>query len=999
MSLENFKNRKIEWDTVNKNFDQSVQIVSGDVNSRTVTIVITDSGQPIDLTGYSVKLIYKYIYNDISGFVMLTPIDAKKGNFSLTIPTEMTAPGVIKSNLILLNESLEQVIVSKNLKFISDDSTVTDLAQEVNSKIDDFTKLLLENMPQVMRSELNDLHAQTESNTSNIELKANLADMTSLQSAMNSLQSKVEAFGITPENLVTIKSLLDAISNSATDSEVAELINSVNILTSNISLMSNNGDYSPKANKTDLESLQSAVNNQYATISTKANQTDLDNLQTTVTNQGIAISTKADKTEVDKVEDMVSKMPSATPKETFNNLSELKAKYPSGSSYAMVVLEADGITGYVYLWNGSEWKKGALYQGLGLSKKSVTFDKLYVDSFDALSTAEVFGGKGIGWNDGNNNIVLINEPNSTVYRIPLDQTGFMKIKLIKPVSYQSIFVVDKNNKMVFRQTWSELQNISRVGWTFTNNILEVDIEVVRQLSMADAIYINIPTISINEFKADTIENIDLADIKYLDLRNYKNPPAESLKSLSDKYMPFESEKLLNKRLTGYVVTTGKVSFVNDSSWMTFKIINIPNKGTLTLPKSSITSDQLFVLEDSGQVCFKNIVYSKKESWFKVSETSMTISFADLIRIYPRTVTLYVGFKKADDENFFSEANDIAQLSDVFKWAEEPNQDRLTEYNLNFPPYVPLVAGKESYIYFDNLLIDKNFYAQSIPANAINRREDKVVLSGISNYTQSINIGGVIGNIPIKSIPESAGAGKNLKVMVIGESTSEDGRFMTNLKKFFDLDIVNIDFIGTRTSGGVKHEARSGWGSGTLRYIGEANNATNSFWNPDTQGFDLDYYFSQHSDVPVPDVILLNFGINDVNRFVTDGRSGTQSEHYNFFISEFRKRNPNLVSIIGLSHSYSRWTNYWIASERDNIMKRTKQTIEDFKDRELERIFLNPWYVCLDMRWDFPYSEIKSNQFSEKTSIVGTNNVHPDESGYKNMALMSYFAIKYAVSKQ
>ena len=217
MSLENFKNRKIEWDTVNKNFEQSVQIVSGDVNSRTVTIVITDNGEPINLTGYSVKLVYKYIYNNISGFVMLTPTDAPNGEFSLTIPTEMTSPGSIKSNLILLNENLEQVIVSKSIKFISDDSTVTDLAQEVNSKIDDFTKLLLENMPQVMRSELNDLHAQTDSNTSNIDLKANSSDMTSLQSAMTKLQNEVETFGITPENSVTIKSLLDKITDILSD--------------------------------------------------------------------------------------------------------------------------------------------------------------------------------------------------------------------------------------------------------------------------------------------------------------------------------------------------------------------------------------------------------------------------------------------------------------------------------------------------------------------------------------------------------------------------------------------------------------------------------------------------------------------------------------------------------------------------------------------------------------------------------------------------------------
>lgn len=999
MSLDNFKKQTITWDMINQSFEQPIQIMEGDVNARTLLLKITDNGSVLDLTGYSVKLTYKYVYKSQSGFIMLTPNDISKGEFTLIIPTEMTVSGLIKSNLILLNESLEQVIVSKNLTFISDNSTVTDLAQEVNNKIDDFTKLLLENMPQVMRSELNDLHAQTDSNKNSIELKANLADMTSLQNAMTNLQNEVEAFGISPENLVTIKSLLDAIASNASESEVVELINSVNVLTSNISLMSN-GDYSPKANQTDLESLQSTVNNQSSAISTKADKTEVAKVEDTFsTNYDFLSQTKADKTAVAKVEDMVSKMPSATPKETFNSLSELKAKYPSGSTSAMVVLESDGITGYVYLWNGSEWKKGALYQGVKLGKKSVTFDKLYVDSFDALSTADVFGGKGIGWNDGNNNIVLINEPNSTVYRIPLDQTGFMKIKLIEPVSYQSIFVVDKNNKMVFRQTWKELQNISRVGWKFTNNILEIDIEVVRQLSLSDAIYINIPTIRINEFKADTIGNIDPADLKYLDLRNYKNPPAESLKSLSDKYMPFESEKLLNKSLLGYVAGTGIVSFRNDISWMTFKIINVPNKGTLTLPKSSITSNQLFVLEDSNQVCFKNIAYSSKESWFNVSETSMTISFADLIRIYPRTVTLYIGFMKADNDNFFSEAQRIAQLSDVFKWAENPNQDNLTENNLNLPPYVPLVAGKESYIYFDNLLIDKNFYAQNIQAIAKNRREDKVVLSGISNYTQSINIGGISGNIPINAISESAGAGKNLKVMVIGESTSEDGRFMSNLKNFFDLDVVNIDFIGTRTSSGVKHEARSGWGSGTLRYIGEANNATNSFWNPETQEFDLDYYFSQHSDVPIPDVILLNFGINEVNRFVTDGRSGTQSEHYNFFINEFRKKNPGLISIIGLSHSFSRWTNYWIESERDNIMKRTKQTIEDFKDRESERIFLNPWYVCLDMRWDFQYSEIKSNQFSDKTSIIGTDSVHPSESGYKNMALMSYFAIKYAVSKQ
>ena len=319
MSLDNFRNRTIIWDTVNKDFPQPIQIMQGDVNARTLLIKIVDNGVEIDLTGHSLKLTYQYTNNDNSGFVMIPPKDLAKGEFILVIPTEMTATGVIEANLILLNKDKEQVIVSKNLTFISDSSTVSDLAQEINNNIDDFTKLLLEKMPQVLRSELNDLHAQTDSNKSNIDLKANLADVTSLQSAMTELKNEVEAFGISPENLVTIKSLLDAIASNASESEVVELINSVKVLTSNISLMSN-GDYSPKANQTDLESLQHTVNNQSATVSTKANQTDLDNLQATVDKQGIAISTKAEQSDLSTTNKNV-----ATAQETANK-AESEAK-------------------------------------------------------------------------------------------------------------------------------------------------------------------------------------------------------------------------------------------------------------------------------------------------------------------------------------------------------------------------------------------------------------------------------------------------------------------------------------------------------------------------------------------------------------------------------------------------------------------------------------------------------------------------------------------------
>lgn len=219
MSLDNFRKRAIVWDTVNKDFPQPIQVMQGDVNARTLSVKIIDNGGEIDLTGHSLKLTYQYTNSSNSGFVMIPPENLTKGEFILVIPTEMTKPGVIEANLVLLNEDKEQVIVSKNLTFISDNSTVTDLAQEVNNKIDDFTKLLLENMPQVMRSELNDLHAQTESNTSNIELKANQTDLNNLQTTVNNQGITISAAAQETE----VRSLISLLDNVKQTKKVARI--------------------------------------------------------------------------------------------------------------------------------------------------------------------------------------------------------------------------------------------------------------------------------------------------------------------------------------------------------------------------------------------------------------------------------------------------------------------------------------------------------------------------------------------------------------------------------------------------------------------------------------------------------------------------------------------------------------------------------------------------------------------------------------------------------
>ena len=448
MSLDNFRNRTILWDTVNKDFPQPIQIMQGDVNARTLLIKIVDNGTEIDLTGHSLKLTYQYTNNSNSGLIVVPPKDLAKGEFILVIPTEMTATGVIEANLILLNKDKEQVIVSKNLTFISDSSTVSYLAQKINNNIDDFTKLLLEKMPQVMRSELNDLHAQTDSNKSNIELKANLADMTSLQSAMTELKNEVEAFGISPENLVTIKSLLDAIASNASESEVVELINSVKVLTSNISLMSN-GDYSPKANQTDLESLQHTVNDHSATVSAKANQTDLDNLQATVDKQGITISTKAEQSELSITNKNVT-----TAQETAN-------KAESEAKNAMAKATEAQANSLPLNSNAVSASKLATPRKLGVNLQSSSFQY-----FDGTADATNIGVTGVlpvanggtSTNDGViNTIAYANsadgtEDFTTVYpNLNLLEGTSKTLKTVRASGWDAGYILTSTNTSIFRK--------------------------------------------------------------------------------------------------------------------------------------------------------------------------------------------------------------------------------------------------------------------------------------------------------------------------------------------------------------------------------------------------------------------------------------------------------------------------------------------------------------------------------------------------------------------
>lgn len=83
--------------------------------------------------------------------------------------------------------------------------------------------------------------------------------------------------------------------------------------------------------------------------------------------------------------------------DTVNSIAELNQKYPNGApgNANVVVLEADGVTGFQYTFTNGSWKKGAKVQSQGIAKKSVDFTKLADDAVNEYSASFIERGENL----------------------------------------------------------------------------------------------------------------------------------------------------------------------------------------------------------------------------------------------------------------------------------------------------------------------------------------------------------------------------------------------------------------------------------------------------------------------------------------------------------------------------------------------------------------------------------------------------------------------------
>ncbi|MBR1951442.1 MAG: hypothetical protein IKA32_02640 [Lentisphaeria bacterium] len=354
-----------------------------------------------------------------------------------------------------------------------------------------------------------------------------------------------------------------------------------------------------------------------------------------------------------------------------------------------------------------------------------------------------------------------------------------------------------------------------------------------------------------------------------------------------------------------------------------------------------------------------------------------------------------------------------------------------QLQLQLPPAIYAVPGVEMNVYFDNIVMTPN------PANYVfdvncskGRNEQKrwrfmPKESDVGTHTWGIDIiseEGIVASGKTKLIvsPANAGQGRNLSILIIGDSLTQALVYPSRIKSLLDKPgNPKVKLVGTVGWREVWHEGYGGW-----RWDIFMEKLTPSKVKPGTPPqvyhraspfafngkIDIPAYFKKHNNGKAPDFITIQLGTNDVftaQDYNLDERIKQIFRNADRFIRALRKAAPDAVIGVGLvppaassqdafgfSCQYTRW------QYKKNQHKLNAEMIRKFADYPDKKVFIVPGNINLDCENYFPTVTEPISAHEKHTRIVRQNNaVHPANCGYRQMGDSFYSWIKYQLSLQ
>ncbi len=586
----------------------------------------------------------------------------------------------------------------------------------------------------------------------------------------------------------------------------------------------------------------------------------------------------------------------------------------------------------------------------------------------------------------------------SVVKVDVPNNGTIDIKKNNLETGSCLLLLDAKEKAFKNYNYDYKDLMSESFVTDKGNMFTIDVNNLRRhfFEVSKLMF---------EFKNDELKTsyirynnaFNFTEKKWYDDSNVEHLDLTKMKTT--KFFP-------DKSIPRYDKNTGQPDMVDVSNRFVY-FFKVPTKGRIRMSKYTLPDQQFMLITDKDNKVFANYDHNHnkgntKVDFLEITDKEIIIDLAKLKVTHTKTYGFYlVVWKQVKD--FYIKLEEGYNVSDVFEWSAPAKLVPSLAKNIVMMSKLPIVVGENSYVYLDNVLQYGNAYAepsffvhnQPLIANGF-----RYTGTGDKDYyflrlydDGDLELEHRFEYIPIS---KNAGSGQTKKVLMIGESTTDNLSFMTQFRDKFKDDPLNVEFVGTRQHGGIKHEGRSGWTMYDLVNVQEKLDRFNSFWNPNTKKFDFDYYLKQNN-IAEPDIVFINFGLNDAIQF--RNVQNTMND-YDYLIKNIKKRVPDVKIAIGLTSLPSRWENmtyHYRNAIPDGVLEIIKNVISTYEGRERENIYLAPIHTAVDPYWDMQYEEVKLSHLNDKMITVGKDGAHPSAIGYGKQADVCYNVVKYIVS--
>lgn len=341
-------------------------------------------------------------------------------------------------------------------------------------------------------------------------------------------------------------------------------------------------------------------------------------------------------------------------------------------------------------------------------------------------------------------------------------------------------------------------------------------------------------------------------------------------------------------------------------------------------------------------------------------------------------------------------------------------DEVDGMQINVPDTLYATAGFELNIYFENITEDwERYYWDVQCAKGMQLERGYRVTptdNDVGTYPLTIFARSKTNPDASKTITTSliisastAGSGQTKSIIVLGDSTTDNGTVITKLNENFSEDSMNISTIGTRGTSPNMMEGRSGWTltdyftKASITYTDGRGTIYNPFYNPTAETFDASYYFD-NTGVAKPDFFIINMGINDMFAPTTDqaleDKIETALDYLDSMVASVAAASPN--SKIGVcvtippNHSQDAFGKAYACSQTRDRYKRNNTLwaaalISHFATND--GVYIIPIHTNLDTVYNMGLESIQVNARNTETydSPIANGGVHPVESGYWQIA--------------